>query len=90
MLEMQRTGAIWVRLELQWYRVALLGQILILLPTAGGAYVGPTQDALLHWAERAGIATYKVHIAGKNIFAVEGKRVVHEGTVPQLDVRTYL
>lgn len=43
----------------------------------GGAYVGPTQNALLQLAEEAGVRTYTVHKEGINVLDLDGHRATH-------------
>lgn len=62
----------------------------------GGAYVGPTQDAVLALAQRLGVDTYKIHDKGRNVMMLSGRRSTYTGTIPSvgavklLDVNTML
>ena len=47
----------------------------------GGAYVGPTQDRLLHIAKELGIQTYKLYGGGNLVELLGGKRRVFSGGV---------
>ena len=59
----------------------------------GGAYVGPTQDRLLHLAENLGINTFKVDMRGNHLVkdsCTGGKAIAYEGNTPPLSVMTML
>ena len=54
----------------------------------GGAYVGPTQDRLLHLAENLGIETFKVDMRGDHLVKElrTGKIIPYKGNIPPLSV----
>lgn len=49
---------------------------------SGAAFVGPTQDHILALAEELGVATFKQHTAGQNVYCSNGRASRYTGTVP--------
>jgi len=52
----------------------------------GGAFVGPTQDALLALAADLGIATTPTHHDGRNVIHWRGRTRSYRGTIPTLSL----
>ena len=52
----------------------------------GGAFVGPTQDALLALAAELGIPTTPTHHDGRNVIHWRGRRRSYGGTIPTLSL----
>jgi monoamine oxidase len=50
----------------------------------GGAYVGPTQDRLLHLAKRLDIETFMVYEEGYTVLDICGRRSLYQGVIPTL------